>query len=319
MATAVTLPVPISQVAGRYFLYNADVVTFIRREHHITGVLIGNLPQAPQQNVFSGIPSELMPEEVRLLVEKKVAYVIEDAARHRNAFRNMSGSERMAVLAAFDKQGREAARKAQNKASKRQEEALKRKGMTAAPKVRNDSRASASSEAGVDEDEILFASPANSFPTPTLASTASQASVSVNESKPFGITPAMSYPALSPPTPPSESWPTSIPEAPPSYPLFKYLHDKGYFLSPGLRFGAQYMAYPGDPLRFHSHFLAVGKEWEEEWELGELVGGGRLGTGVKKGFLVGGTATDSVSKDSNTHEGLGDQGVRAFCVEWSGM
>ncbi|KAL9088893.1 MAG: hypothetical protein Q9165_005950 [Trypethelium subeluteriae] len=319
MSAVVTLPVPISQVAGRYFLYDADVVTFIRREYHITGVLIGNLPQAPQQNVFSGIPLELMPEEVRLLAEKKVVYVIDDASNHRNAFRNMSGSERMALLAACDKQGREAARKAQNKASKRKEEALKRKGMTSLPKTRNDTRTSATSEAGVDEDEILFASPANSFPIPSSGSRIPLAPVFANETMPFGITPATSHSALALPDPRSESSLLSIPEAPPSYPLFKYLHDKGYFLSPGLRFGAQYMAYPGDPLRFHSHFLAVGKEWEEDWELGELVAGGRLGTGVKKGFLVGGTGDDSAIKGSENGEGKGNKGVRAFCVEWSGM
>lgn len=89
------------------------------------------------------------------------------------------------------------------------------------------------------------------------------------------------------------------------------------------------MAYPGDPLRFHSHFLAVGRHWEEEWELGELVSGGRLGTGVKKGFLIGGEVTtdgekhhrDQDSEDKITALEVDDdkKGVRAFCVEWGGM
>jgi len=92
---------------------------------------------------------------------------------------------------------------------------------------------------------------------------------------------------------------------PTSYPLYAHLHGLGYFLSPGLRFGCQYLVYPGDPLRFHSHFLAVGVDWDQEIDLMDIVGGGRLGTGVKKGYLLGG------------REPEGD--VRTFSVEWAGM
>ncbi len=32
----------------------------------------------------------------------------------------------------------------------------------------------------------------------------------------------------------------------------------------------------------------MGLDWEEEFDLLDLIGGGRLGTGVKKGWLIGG-------------------------------
>ena len=319
MAGSVALPVPISQVAGRYFLYDTDVITFLRREHHITGVLIGTLPQAPQQNVFLGVPIELMPEEARLLVEKSLAYVIDDAPRHRDGLRDLRAAERTAILAVFRKQGSEAAQAAQNQAGKRKAEALKRKGMNPRQEKSSDSISNPFSDQSVDEDELLFASPANSFPTPSPHSSTPLSSTSVPEIKPFGITPPLSYPLLAPPQPPSEPSSPSLVEVPPSYPLFRHLHDKGYFLSPGLRFGAQYMAYPGDPLRFHSHFLAVGKDWEDEWELGELVAGGRLGTGVKKGFLIGGEVAEEGNGHCRADDGGGTREVRTFCVEWSGM
>ena len=85
--------------------------------------------------------------------------------------------------------------------------------------------------------------------------------------------------------------------------------------------------YPGDPLRFHSHFLANGLGWDEEIGLLDLVGGGRLGTGVKKGWLVGGR----VEVEGGGGDGVegGDHGgdadgaregkVRTFCIEWGGM
>lgn len=138
-----------------------------------------------------------------------------------------------------------------------------------------------------------------------------------------------------PPSPPSRATPepttitnrTTLPPATPSYPLFAHLHSLSYYMSPGLRFGCQYCVYPGDPLRFHSHFLAVGAGWDEEIDLLTLVGGGRLGTGVKKGFLLGGvqgvgkTQEGEGGKDEDGVEGgaRDGEGVRCFCVEWGGM
>ncbi|KAF2149021.1 tRNA-intron endonuclease catalytic domain-like protein [Myriangium duriaei CBS 260.36] len=118
-----------------------------------------------------------------------------------------------------------------------------------------------------------------------------------------------SYPPMRAYTP-SNTLP--LPAVPGSYPLFAYLHSKGYFLSPGLRFGCRYVAYPGDPLRFHSHFLVEGKGWNDKFELMEVVTGGRLGTGVKKGFLLGGVEEGKEKQES-------DGNVRAFTIEWAGM
>ena len=89
------------------------------------------------------------------------------------------------------------------------------------------------------------------------------------------------------------------------------------------------MAYPGDPLRYHSHFLANGLQWDEGFDLLDLVGGGRLGTGVKKSFVLGGLeAVGDVEKVDDGGEGKEDEGdggdggerkVRAFSIEWAGM
>jgi len=118
----------------------------------------------------------------------------------------------------------------------------------------------------------------------------------------YRVTPATSRLLL--PTPLSTPKST-VDDLPSSYPLYRHLHDKGFFMTPGLRFGCQYTVYPGDPLRFHSHFLAVGTQWDEEIDLMDIVGGGRLGTGVKKGFLLGGASPTG--------------NVRTFSVEWAVM
>ena len=115
---------------------------------------------------------------------------------------------------------------------------------------------------------------------------------------------------------------------------------------PGLRFGCHYSVYPGDPLRYHSHFLTTGLGWDEEFDLLDIVGGGRLGTGVKKAYLIGGEVTGGKeAEDSSKVEEVTAQAVpswnpalrpnraekekkkpqvkvkpvRAFSIEWAGL
>ncbi|KAG9762475.1 SEN34 subunit of tRNA-splicing endonuclease, partial [Aureobasidium melanogenum] len=308
---SVAEPFPIFLVAGRYALYDVNTVSHARRVHNITGVLIGGLPQAPQQNVFLGIPLELMPEEARLLVEKGVAYIVDDAAAHKQAFvqANLSKEEKEKFLRSLKKQGSDATRMQTKSADDRKIAALKKvaaKNAALAAKLekeRSEAAAAGENVAG-DDEESLFSSPAPSAPS-IAPSEASVASSCVSTMK---ITPTTSHPPLTTSTPSS---PLPLPEVPASYPLFKHLHSKGYFMAPGIRFGCRYTAYPGDPLRFHSHFLCDGMDWDQEFDLLTLVGGGRLGTGVKKGFLIGGT--------EDKEQADGEEEIRTFCVEWAGM
>ncbi|KAL1587493.1 hypothetical protein WHR41_03960 [Cladosporium halotolerans] len=337
-AATVAEPFPIFTVAHKYILYDVDTVSHARAAHNITGVLIGGLPQAPQQNVFSGIPLELMPEEARLLVEKGVAYLVDDVKAHKDGVLGgaLAPEERRAFQNALRKHGAAAARDAERKMEERKKGALEKKfgssdwndipedmllstGKRGAKKGKKagsrtpvpNSAAASGTATPAEEVESLFtpveAGPASGPPKtgpPRAPSVASSA-----EPTPFAVTPATSTPPLNPiPPPPQEELP--LPDVPSSYPLFKHLHEKSYFMSPGLRFGCQYTAYPGDPLRFHSHFLCSGMGWEEEFDLLDIVGGGRLGTGVKKGYLIGGREPDDAGQE---------KGVRTFCIEWGGM
>jgi len=360
----VSEPFPIHLVANRHIIYDAATVTHIRREYHITGTLIGGLPQAPQQNVFLGIPLELMPEEARLLVEKGVAYIIDDAQQHSQAFLNngMSGGERERFRRILEKQGIDAGKLQAQKAGERKESALKKiaakegktdnwndipddmfsssrsgsrtrtatKGKKGArsgrvtpigtpveersepvmggpPKMQLDVNPEAEQ---IDEETNLFSSSSSSNHRPSESVVQQQ-----QQSDIFKITPATSYPPLTTASS-SDAVVHDLPSVPTSYPLYKHLHEKDYFLAPGLRFGCQYMAYPGDPLRFHSHFLCKGLGWDDEFDLLELVGGGRLGTGVKKGFLLGGEEKGRKTTEDRDTDGAD---VRAFCIEWAGM
>ena len=66
-------------------------------------------------------------------------------------------------------------------------------------------------------------------------------------------------------------------------------------------------AYPGDPLRFHSHFMVHVEKDEDEEEgvdILTLVGGGRVATQTRKAWMLAGQV---------------DGQVRVFSIEWAGF
>lgn len=313
-----TLPIPISYISGRYLLFSIDAVTYLRREHNICGVLIGTLPQIPQQNVFLGLPLELMPEEARLLVDKGVACIV-DEAKAQDGMKTLLEEDRRKYLRELESQGQHASRIFSDRKGLQREEALKKLDEKAKAKARkaaadNDTSASPATPTAAKDGSPsamdLFREESNPRPSSRTSSSTASGTQPL-----MGITPATSYPPL--PAPASSPHQLlSKPGVPLSYPLFAHLHSQGYFLSPGLRFGCQYVAYPGDPLRFHSHFLVVSAEWDQNIDLMDIINGGRLGTGVKKGFLLGGPqkARDEVDSEAERVES-----VRTFSIEWAGM
>lgn len=310
-------PFPISLIHNRYLLFSINAITYIRRVHHITGVLIGSIPQIPQQNVFLGVPLQLMPEEARLLVEKGAAFVVDDCKVHEEGLRGLTQSERLEYVRELQREGAQTAKLIQARKGEQSERALEqmeeRKAKTNSAMITNTRENLPLEEEENEEESTQFIFPSaaqNRVPTPAPSQ---HTRMPTSHTSGYPITPTTSYPPLRTPT---QSLSLPLPEVPSSYHLFAHLHSRGYFISPGLRFGCQYLVYPGDPLRFHSHFLATGMQWDEEIDLLDLVGGGRLGTGVKKGYLIGGVEEE----DGNGADGLTGEGkVRTFCIEWGGM
>ncbi|KAJ4301543.1 tRNA-splicing endonuclease subunit [Kalmusia sp. IMI 367209] len=290
-------PFPISYIAGRYLLFDPPTVAHARRSHNITGVLIGTIPNLSQQNVFLGIPLELTPEEARVLVEQGHAYVVDDANVHRGGFLEMSREDRLAFLRDMDEKGSDISKEVVRRAGEKSERALREKGL------RSGKKSDEPTAIGADKGSISLLDDGES--------TAPIVAAPEKKLEPTFITPTTSYPPLSKPEP---SLALRLPKVPKSYPLFRYLHSRGYFTMPGLRFGCHYSVYPGDPLRFHSHFLATGLDWDEEFELLDVIGGGRLGTGVKKAYLIGGE-----EKAADGERGEDKDSVRAFSIEWAGL
>nr|CAG4638120.1 EOG090X0G6M [Chydorus sphaericus] len=68
--------------------------------------------------------------------------------------------------------------------------------------------------------------------------------------------------------------------------VFEDLWKKGYYITSGQKFGGDFLVYPGDPLKFHSHYIAVCLEEYQPLTPKFLICHGRLGTNVKKTVLL---------------------------------
>jgi tRNA-splicing endonuclease subunit Sen34 len=298
--------VRISRVAGRYLVFDIDDVVHIRRHHGICAVLTGTMPQNPPQNLFLGLPVELQAEEAKLLVDKGAGYIADELADHLSQLSTMDESARKAYLQHLKQQRRNAQQVFEEEKAKVQAKHKDKRKAAAGAKAKS-TAASAAAVTDTEEAEnntSLFDAP----PTPAQATNPPKPEPSLP-----GVTPTTSHPFLS--TPPPTTTDVSVDTAAArSYPLYKYLNARGYYTTPGLRFGGDYSVYPGDPFRYHAHYLANGYGWDEEVAMLDLVTSGRLGTAVKKGFLFG--AEKPAAADA---AGEGEGEVRVFCIEWAGM
>ncbi|GAA5881986.1 hypothetical protein JCM3774_002563 [Rhodotorula dairenensis] len=69
--------------------------------------------------------------------------------------------------------------------------------------------------------------------------------------------------------------------------VFEDLWRRGFYMGGGMRFGGDFLVYPGDPLRYHSHFtLTVLSTPTTTIMPLDLVAYGRLATAVKKAHLL---------------------------------
>lgn len=69
-------------------------------------------------------------------------------------------------------------------------------------------------------------------------------------------------------------------------PVFSELHSKGYYITDGAKFGADYLLYPGDPLLFHAQFTVRILEHETPIKPALLAGSARGSHAARKHLLL---------------------------------
>ncbi|ROT34833.1 tRNA-intron endonuclease catalytic domain-like protein [Sodiomyces alkalinus F11] len=296
----------ISKIADRYLVFDADHAALLRRSRNICGVLVGSTPQNPTQNVFLSLPLELFPEEVAELLKSGLAALIDQTSHHLGTLQSRDKHIRLKYMEHLQQYRWQAKRLLTEDQAMRTAQKSLHGGKTSRQlnehnRSHLDPSSSNQGEHGLSGENPQIQA---SVEPPRCPNPSGRLTVA----RPLAVTPTAS----------SGLPPASVDEIEISFsrdevstrPLHGYLLSKGYFMTPGLRFGADYSVYPGDPLRYHAHFLASEYGWDEEICMLDIVGGGRLGTSVKKGFLIGGECPTP---------GNGARPMRAFSIEWAGM
>ncbi|KAF9218255.1 hypothetical protein BS17DRAFT_762609 [Gyrodon lividus] len=312
------------------YVWDIDDIAKLR-SHHICGVLAGTLPHLSQQNVFLGVPLLLMPEEVVLLVEKGLAVLVDDKNAHHDPSspslsrwdsERLRGVERQISLAE-EREAKEAlnpdramSEKAVLKRKEREEKRARSKTNTAEtpqeiPEESLVTHANHDSDPNFDSHESSPAASSHKLgvTVPLQASTASYTIHIPGASSTFEWynQSAHSFTTLAAAR---EAGVWDYPATPAERArcgTFRDLWEQGYFMGGGIKFGGEYLVYPGDPLRYHSHFVATVIESPQAAVRPlEIVAHGRLGTGTKKAHLLCEWDEDKTS-------------VTYYSIEWAGF
>ncbi|KAI0259933.1 tRNA intron endonuclease [Gloeopeniophorella convolvens] len=294
--------IPVHVSNQRAFVWDVDHAATLRSQHRICGMLSGTLPHLSQQNVFLGLPLALMPEELVLLVEKQIAVIVHDPAAHHPPTRAQldawDAARREGVTAQLARAEAEAGRRNEDRA---QNAAAQEK------RAAREARRHATPDVGVD-DALAPAPAPTPARTPAAPNTPHTVAVPTTSSGfAWYDARASTYDTLDAARAAGVwSFPRSDAERA-RCAVFRDLWEKGYYMGGGSKFGGDWLVYPGDPLRYHSHFVAtVQTALEAPLRPMEIVAHGRLGTATKKAHLLCGW--DSASRE-----------VTYLSVEWAGF
>uniref|UniRef100_A0A8C6KSM0 tRNA-splicing endonuclease subunit Sen34 n=1 Tax=Nothobranchius furzeri TaxID=105023 RepID=A0A8C6KSM0_NOTFU len=246
------------------------------RSQSVVGALLGSLPRAPRQNLKLGRPLLLLPEEERLLRERHAAlWVMTERTRSRIQAAEMSflrreqqrSFEEQSVFALEDRKS--ALQRAMTSSQSGKNEALQRRLL--------------------DLDQNF------TFPRSALAIQLSTTRAGLNY-----CPEARAFLQL--------DWPIrdqGNAQFDTRYLVFRDLWGRGFFLTSAGKFGGDFLVYPGDPLRFHAHFIAICLSLDEPVSLLDILAAARLGCNVKKTVLLCSPAPNGP--------------VHYTSVQWSGM
>jgi len=289
--------IPIHVSNQKAYVWSIDDITSLRERHRICGVLTGTLAQLSQQNIFLGLPLVLMEEEVVLLLEEGFAFLIDDPNAHLQpnqdvAFEWNKRSKQQASLTGTSTPGQQEPTKEKHALSETAlaKRAARQRKREADNHLDNSllNSINSNSHQSVEEPDLRFPVIRPSSELPWYRPK-EQVYSSLEAASKAGI---WAYPS------------TSFQRA--RCDVFKYIWSQGNFLGTGIKFGGDFLVYPGDPLRYHSHFVASVHFKSGELSPMEIVAHGRLGTGTRKNHLI-------CSWDEKSRE------VECFSIEWSGF
>lgn len=276
---------------GRSLVWGAEAVQALRERLGVGGRTVGALPRGPRQNSRLGLPLLLMPEEARLLAEIGAVTLVSaprpDPRQHGLALASFKRQQEQSFQeqSALAVEAREARRQellekiAEGQAAKKQK--LEQEAGAGGAREAAAGQAQEGQACGEQEE----AAPSSSQPGPSggaapLPRSALLVQLATARPRPVKARP-LDWRVQ------SEDWPhAGRPAHELRYSVYRDLWERGFFLSAAGKFGGDFLVYPGDPLRFHAHYIAQCWAPDDPIPLQDLVSAGRLGTSVRKTVLL---------------------------------
>ncbi|XP_030193086.1 tRNA-splicing endonuclease subunit Sen34 [Gadus morhua] len=255
------------------------------REAGVVGSLVGALPRQPRQNGRLGRPLQLGQEELRLLLQKQASGDdLESSAP------NSDGEVQQAQTECYEEEQRSSFEAQSILALEERKSALLR-AMGGAKQGGGTSQPDGGVSGRLEVLDQSFV-----FPRSAVAVQLRTARAGLSHCSDERTLLSAAQPGSSQRAPRSES----------RFQVFRDLRQRGYYITSAGKFGGDFLVYPGDPLRFHAHFIAVCVALDEQLPLVDVLAVARLGSNVKKTVLLcspGGPAAP----------------VHYTSLQWSGM
>ncbi|KAK7014996.1 tRNA-splicing endonuclease subunit Sen34 [Favolaschia claudopus] len=295
-------PIHLRVANKKAFVWDVEDIATLRSKHRICGVLTGTLPHLSQQNLFLGVPLVLLPEEVVLLVENEIAVLLDDPKAHiqpsvielqkwRVKEKELQQLQLSKVTTAL---GTSPMMMSEEAIRKRKEREAKKKAAAAA--------------AAAAQLEILLSVPSKDPASATSADTQVTVIIPASSRSFDWYNDSASIYRTIDSAKAAEIWeyPSTLHERA-KCGVFRGLWEQGMYMGGGIKFGGDYLVYPGDPLRYHAHFSATVLESPtSSLTPMEIVAHGRLGTVTKKSHLLCGW--DDTKKEASF-----------LSIEWAGF
>lgn len=307
----------ITEVSGKYFVWNAHHVYNLRTQHRICGALIGSLPRKPWQTNITSLPLILLPEEVHLCCTMGIAKL----ATAENYFQRKR--DRFVDAVEFHKQ-REENERDQIKLFKFEKMKKEKVFYGLSKKTRRKEKRTLQIQHNDESDTTTQSEGDNE-----VKNTISETSKIINNAR--STESATSF-NTQPDDNSEDDWtsitlsdqdfvyyqqavrvhiPTcaanvnQIAQHEFNYPrtsrekacyrVFKDFWTKGYYVTSASKFGGDYLVYPGDPLRYHSFYIVIVMDTDRHLTSKETICYGRLAASVKKTVVLATVNSDCSS------------------------
>lgn len=257
----------------------------LRTVHRLVGAMVGGLPGFRQQDTLHGLPLQLSPEEVTLAVESGWVELYEDSDEAATVERAGNGVKREAVGTAQQRQQQRPRHPTpKGWGAKPKHNAKKiRGGVPGGVGGGNGGGAS-----GQSWDDMLK----GSFVVLPLVDTDLAPSTSGSQGGVSGQRP-----------PPRWTYPRTASERR-RYAVFADLHRRGLTLTAGIKFGADYLAYPGDPMAYHACFTVRVCGEAEGLQPLALGAATRLSHAARKNLVLATAVSGERERDGGTEAGV---------------